>query len=80
MTIDLHTREQYPPRPEARVALLWRLRARRRELVDTLAAGLVDNEPLAPSSVQPLATLQAAIEAVAAEVGESDPGDLPAAV
>ena len=48
--------------------------------MDALAVGLVDDEPLAPSSVQPLATLQAAIEAVAAEVGEGDPDGLPAAV
>ena len=65
-------------RQQDRVALLWRLRARRRELVDALAVGLVDDEPLSPSSVEPLATIQGAIEAVEAEVGEGDP--VPAAI
>ena len=69
-------------RHQDRVELLWRLRARRRELVDTLAVGLADvqDEPLMPSTVQPLATLQAAIMAVEVEVGEGNPGDMPAAV
>ena len=65
-------------RHQDRVELLWRLRARRRELIDALAAGLADDEPLSPSSVEPLATIQGAIEAVEAEVGEGDP--VPAAI
>ena len=67
-------------RAQDRTMLLWRLRARRRELVDTLAAGLGPDEPLMPSTVQPLATIQGAIDAVQNEIGEGDPGGLPAAV
>ena len=54
-------------------ALLWRLRARRRELVDDLAVGLGSDEVLAPSTVEPLAVLQAAIAAVEAELAEGGP-------
>lgn len=67
-------------RPQDRVALLWRLRARRRELVDNLATGLGRDEPVAPSIVEPLAVLQAAIETVEAELGMNDPHDPSAAV
>ena len=63
-----------PPRPEARpedrLALLVRLRDRRRELVDAYAVGLDPGGPLSPSAVQPLAVVQAAITAVEAELGE----------
>ena len=64
-----------PPvaRPEDRVELLWRLRARRRELVDDLAVGLGRDEPLSPSAVQPLAVVQQAIEAVETELAEAGP-------
>ena len=67
-------------RPQDRVALLWRLRARRRELVDNLATGPGRDEPVAPSIVEPLAVLQAAIEAVEAELGADGPDLPPAAV
>ena len=50
--------------------LLARLRHRRRELVAACAVGLGPYEPLSPSAVQPLATIQAAIEAAEAEARE----------
>ena len=65
--------------PQDRIELLWRLRARRRELVDDLAVGLGSAELLAPSSVEPLAVLQTAIAAVEAELGADDPDRPPAA-
>ena len=65
--------------PQDRTALLWRLRARRRELVDDLATGLGRDEPLAPSTAEPLAVLQGAIAAVEAELGADDPDRPPAA-
>ncbi len=55
--------------PDERAELLVRLRARRQELVDTFAVGLALGEPLSPSAVQPLAVVQAAIEACEAETG-----------
>ncbi len=61
------------------MTLLWRLRARQRELVDAYAVGLGCDEVLAPSTVEPLAVLQAAIEAVEAELGADDPDRPPAA-
>lgn len=64
-----------PPQPvatEEQIAeLLARLRVRRRQLVNALAIGLVDvqDEPLPPSAVAPLAVLQGAIQAIEAEIG-----------
>lgn len=57
-----------------RAELLLRLQQRRSELIDALAVGLVDvqDRPLAPSIVAPLAVVQAAIDAVAAELGDAD--------
>ena len=64
-----------PPPPAAAIAtpadraeLLVQLRARRQELVDAYAVGLALGEPLAPSAVQPLATVQGAIMAIEAEL------------
>ena len=57
--------------------LLWRLKDRRRELAIDLAVGLGPDEVLIPSAMQPLAAIETAIQAVAAEVGEGDP--VPAA-
>ena len=62
--------------PAERAELLRQLRDRRRQLVDAFAVGLDPAEPLSPSAVQPLATIQAAIEAVEAELGADD-FDLP---
>ena len=56
--------------PDERAELLVQLRACRRQLIDSYAVGLALGEPLAPSAVQPLATIQAAIEAVEAEFAE----------
>ena len=49
--------------------LLWRLKARRRELATDLAAALgpVD-EPLSPSTMAPLAAIEGAIQATRAEL------------
>ena len=74
-----------PPAPPAatpadRVEMLVRLRARRRELVDAFAVGLALGEPLSASAMQPLATIQAAIAAVEAELGADDPDCPPATV
>ncbi len=63
-----------PPPPAAtpadRVNLLRRLQDRRRELVDAYAVGLDPDELLAPSALQPLATIHVAIAAVEAELAE----------
>jgi hypothetical protein len=53
---------------EERAELLVQLRARRRQLIDAYAVGLAMGEPLSPSAVQPLTTVQAAIEACEAEM------------
>ena len=53
--------------------LLGRLQDRRRDLVDAYAAGLYPGGALAPSVVLPLATIQAAIAAVEAELARSKP-------
>ena len=55
----------FPPPPP----LALQLRERRRQLVDAFAVSLAMGEPLSPSAVQPLAVVQAAIEAVEAELG-----------
>ena len=59
--------------PDERAELLAQLRQRRRELVDAYAVGLAMGEPVSPSAVQPLAVVQAAIEACEAELAEGGP-------
>ena len=77
--LKVRARTRASARAQDRVTLLWRLRARRRELVNDLAIGLGPDEPLPPSTVEPLAVLQAAIEAVEAELSPDDPDRPPAA-
>ena len=59
--------------PAERAEFLRQLRERRRRLIDTYAAGLALGELPVPSAVQPLATVQAAIAAVEAELAEGGP-------
>ena len=63
-----------PVATEAQIAeLLTRLKLRRAALVDAYAVGFGCDEPVSVSFLQPLATLQEAIEAVAAELAQGEP-------
>ena len=74
---DLFPEVPPPARPRAtaeqHAALLDRLRVRRRALVDSYASTLDPEAPLLPSAVQPLAVVQAAIEAVEVELAPGKP-------
>ena len=63
-----------PEATEEQIAeLLTRLKLRRAALVDSYVAGLGCDEPVAPSVMEPLGVLQAAIEAVEAELAQHKP-------
>ena len=67
MTVEELTPDS--PAIQSLEVLLWRLKARRRELAHALAAALGPiDEPLPPSSMAPLAAIETAIQAIRAEI------------